>query len=88
MAGVRLGRPDLGVVVGELHPDAGRGERLRHADRDHQRIGPVLAIGRLEDEAAAVRLVDAARARPSTVVAHIDPGPLREQGEVLLHLRA
>ena len=34
--GVRLGRPHVGVVVGVLHPDTGRRERLGDADRDDE----------------------------------------------------
>ena len=85
--GVLLDRADVGVVMGVLHPDPGRGVRLGHADRDDQHPRGVRAIGRLDLEPVAVGGRHLARARPAGAVAHLDPGALGEQGEVRLHLR-
>jgi hypothetical protein len=48
--GVRVGGAHLGVVMGELHADSGRGEGLGDADRDHKDLGPVLTVARGQDE--------------------------------------
>ena len=83
--GIRLGRADLGVVVGEVHAVAGRRVRLGHADGDDHRIGLVDAVARLDDEAAPVSRPGRL---PAAVVADRQVRLARERGQVGLHLRA
>ena len=51
--GVGLDRPDLGVVVGELHARPRRRVRLGDADGHDQDAAAVDAVGRLDDEPLA-----------------------------------
>ncbi len=86
MAGIALGGANVSVVVGQLHADAGRRIRFGDADRDDEDPGAVLPVSRLDDEPAALRVVDPARRGPPAPVADRDARPLREQPEVLFHL--
>ena len=73
-------------MVAELHPDTRRRERLGDTDRHDEGLRPVLAVGRLDREAAALAVVEPSRPGPAAAVAHGDPRSLRESPEVLLHL--
>ena len=65
VVGVRLDRAHLGVVVGELHAQAGRGERLRHTDGDDQDLAAIAAVRRVHLEDVAVRGLHAGASRSS-----------------------
>ena len=69
---IRVGRPRVGVVRGVLDPRRPRPVGLGDTDRDHERPGPVLPVGRLDDERRR-RAFLATRARPAAAVPDRDP---------------
>ena len=87
-ARIRLGRPDVGVMVAERLARAGRRVRLGDPDRHDQDLGPIRAVRRLDHVASAVRRLLDARPGPAALVADGDPGALGEGREVRLHLRS
>jgi hypothetical protein len=82
LAGVLRRGHRLGVVGHVLDPRRGRLPRLGHADGEHEVLGPVLAVRRLEDEAV---LLGTGR-RPAHPVTDVRRRLLGEGGEVALHL--
>ena len=66
----------------------GRRVRLGDAHRQDERAGAVVAVGRLDLEAFAVRALDRGGSPSSGSRTGLPPGPLGEGDEVGLHLRA
>src|SRR5205814_5163840 len=82
--GIRFGRPRLGVVRRVLDPGHLRTPRLGDPDREERDLTPIVAVARFEHPALPVP----SRPGPPASVAHLELRPLRERGEIPLHLRA